>query len=171
MNDDLPEGWVPIPHAVDPVLAPSLAEDLLAAASAGMPGLVDDAQARALAVSAMVRLPVDDRTFARLWHVLGPSATGLTVDLSTVPAPADWEARAGAGMPSVHVQRRIPLTDGLATIAFIAPDDVAPPAVLLRVQREEAGLVLTADVIDTDLGLIGLVLDDVIGLVGADRPG
>lgn len=167
MSDEIPPGWLPIPHAVDPEQADVVAAALIRRASETIDGLVDDETARSQAAAAMRRPAIEPSTIGRLWHVLGPGATGLVVDLSVHRGAADLHDRAGAGFAAVHVQRRIDIGDGLATIAIVAPDDEAPPAVLLRAQRVEQGNVLTADVLDTDLGLIGQVVDDVLRLVGA----
>jgi len=166
--DDLPLGWVPIPHAVDAQVAPAMAQDLLAVAAKRFPGLVVDDTALAQATAAITRLPVDANTLARVWHLLGRDATGLTADLSVgaVEPGVELDAYGGGPFNAVHVQRQVLFANGLATLAFVAPDEQDAPLVLLRAQCIVGDRRLVADVLDSDLGLLGRVLDDVTQLVG-----
>lgn len=168
MTDIVPHAWLPVPFAVADADAAAVADTLLSEAAASLPGLVNDEQARALAAEVITRLPVHETVMARMWHALGPDATGIIADLSIAPTPQDLESRFAAGFPVAQLQRRIPLDQGLATISFVAPDEQSPRAVLLRVQRVEADQILTVDVLHADLGLIALVLDDVIRMVSAE---
>ncbi|MCK2035893.1 hypothetical protein KZC51_07070 [Microbacterium sp. SSW1-49] len=59
-------------------------------------------------------------------------------------------------------------------MSFVAPAEHVPVSMMLRAQRRDGERTLVADVIDA-APVLGLVLDDVISLVGgtppaADRP-
>ena len=170
MNDTIPPGWMPIPYAVDPATAPAVTEALLATAAEAFPGLVVDDSSRRLTTEAITRLPVEEGTIARLWHMFGRPATGLIADLTIAEPTADLAARAGSTFGKVHVQRVIPFPDGLVSFSFVAPETESRPAILLRAQRREGGKVLTADVLSTEAPLLGLIVDDLIQIVGGEIP-
>lgn len=170
MNDTIPPGWMPIPHAVDPETAPSVTDALLAAAAEAFPGLVVDDDSRRLTTEAITRLPVEEATVARLWHMFGHPATGLIADLTIAEPTADLASRAGSTFGKVHVQRIIPFSDGMVSFSFVAPDAESRPAILLRAQRREGGKVLTADVLSTEAALLGLIVEDLIRIVGGEIP-
>lgn len=168
MTETVPHAWVPIPFGVAIDDADDIVEAVISAVTADHPEATIDVTVRDLARRAITRAAVHDGVSARLWHALGTGATGVIADLAIEQPIDDLDARFGAGFAHAQRQRRIPLDDGVATISFVAPDPESAPAVLLRAQRREAGHVLTVDVLDADLRLVGLVVDDVLRMVGAE---
>ncbi|MGM1016122.1 MAG: hypothetical protein ACQEW8_01110 [Actinomycetota bacterium] len=168
MTETVPHAWVPIPFGVAADDADDIVETVLSTVTTDYPGVTIDDTVRDLARRAITRAPVHDGVSARLWHALGTGATGVIADLAVGPPTTDLDARFSAGFAHAQLQRRIPLDGGVATISFVAPDSESAPAVLLRAQRLEAGSLLTVDVLDADLRLVGLVVDDVLRMVGAE---
>lgn len=167
MREDLPFGWLGVPFSVEPDEAPSLARALLTSLASASPEVTHTAEAEALTVSAITRLPVRTETQARVWHVLGPHATGLCADLSVTDPIEDLESDIGSPFESVLLQRRFPTDTGVMTLALVAPDVHAQPLLLLRAQRVLEGRRLIADILSDDPGLLGRVAGDAAALVGA----
>lgn len=167
MREDLPFGWLSVPFGVDPQAAGPLATALLRTLAAESPAIAHTAESEALATAAITRLPVRADTAARVWHALGPDATGLYADLAVAEPLEDPDGDVGSPFGAVLLQRRYPLDHGSMTLALVAPDEHASPLLLLRAQRTAGGRRLIADVLTDDPGLAGRVLHDVAALVGA----
>ncbi|MBQ3357917.1 hypothetical protein ACTJKK_16210 [Microbacterium sp. 22179] len=167
MSDGLPEGWLPTPFGVDEAEAPALAAALTRIAADTLPGFIDGDDARTAMAATIARAPIAAGTVGRVWHVLGAEATGAIVDLSVIegdgPVPDS---------PFAHTvpQRDVVFPEGRAALSLVAPREHVPVAMLLRAQRQDGGRTLVADAIDA-APVLGLVLDDVIALVGGTPPG
>lgn len=166
MNDGLPEGWLSTPFGVDPAEAPELAATLTRIAADALPGFIDGHDARAAMATTIARAPIAAGTVGRVWHVLGPEATGAVVDLSVAessePVPDS---------PFAHTvpQRTVAFPEGRAALSLVAPREHLPVAMLLRAQRRDGDRTLVADAIDA-APVLGLILDDVVTLVGGTPP-
>ncbi|MBO9625949.1 MAG: hypothetical protein J7484_06210 [Microbacterium sp.] len=123
-----------------------------------LPGFVDGDEARTAMAAAISRPPVTNDVIGRVWHVLGPEATGAVVDLSVGGA-------ADSPLPHSLPQRTVPFEGGRAVFSLVAPRERAVPALLLRVQRTDGERTLIADAIESP-AVLGMILDDVITLVG-----
>ncbi|GAA2918985.1 hypothetical protein JOD62_000204 [Microbacterium keratanolyticum] len=167
MREDLPFGWLAVPFSVDPSEAPALARALLTSLASASPEVMHTPEAEELMVAAITRLPVRSETQARVWHVLGPDATGLSADLSVADPIDDLESDIGSPFKSVLLQRRFPTDTGVMTLALVAPDVHAQPLLLLRAQRVLEGRRLIADILSDDPGFLGRVAGDAAALVGA----
>lgn len=167
MSDGLPEGWLPTPFGVDEAEAPALAAALTRIAADTLPGFIDGDDARTAMAATIARAPITPGTIGRVWHVLGPDATGAIVDLSVVES-----AGSVPDSPFAHTvpQRAVVFLEGRAALSLVAPREHVPVAMLLRAQRQDGGRTLVADAIDA-APVLGLVLDDVIALVGGTPPG
>lgn len=166
MTDALPEGWLPTPFGVAAADAVGLAAKLTRIAADSLPGFVDGDDARRSMAATIERPPVTAGTVGRVWHVLGPEATGAIVDLSVA------EGRASApDSPFAFTvpQRSILFPHGRAVLSLVAPTEHTPVAMLLRAQRRDGERTLVADVLDA-APVLGLILDDVIALVGGTPP-
>lgn len=162
---EIPDGWVPIPHGVEPDVAHTVAQALLAQASAVLPGFIHDDEAERQTIWAITRPPISVRTRARLWHLLGPTATGTIVDLSIEDDVGSLEARSGGPFRFAHLVRTFSTTEGLTTLSIVAPSLDDAPAMLLRSQHVVGNSVHIADVLDADAALIGRVIDDIVDIV------
>lgn len=162
MIDALPDGWLPMPFGVDEADSIEFAAELSRIAADALPGFVDGDDARSAMAAAIVRPPVSANTVGRVWHVLGPGATGAVVDLSSVEGTASV-----ADSPFAYTvpQRTVLFADGRAVLSLVAPSEHVPVAMLLRAQRRDGERTLVADAIET-APVLGLILDDMISLVG-----
>lgn len=162
MSDGLPEGWLSTPFGVDPAEAPELAVTLTRIAADSLPGFIDGEDARTAMTATIARAPISAGTIGRVWHVLGPQATGAIVDLSVVESVGSVP-----DSPFAHTvtQRSVAFPGGRATLSLVAPREHVPVAMLLRAQRQDGTRTLVADAIDA-APVLGLILDDVIALVG-----
>jgi len=162
MSDGLPEGWLPTPFGVDEAEAPALAAALTRIAADTLPGFIDGDDARTAMAATIARAPIAAGTVGRVWHVLGPDATGAIVDLSVVESAGSVPAS-----PFAHTvpQRSIAFPGGRATLSLVAPREHVPVAMMLRAQRQDGSRTVVADAIDA-AQVLGLILDDVIALVG-----
>lgn len=162
MSDGLPEGWLSTPFGVDPAEAPELAATLTRIAADSLPGFIDGEDARTAMTATIARAPISPGTIGRVWHVLGPQATGAIVDLSVVESNDSVPES-----PFAHTvtQRSVAFPGGRATLSLVAPREHVPVAMLLRAQRQDDTRTLVADAIDA-APVLGLILDDVIALVG-----
>lgn len=166
MKDTLPEGWIPTPFGVADSDVAELAARLSRAAAESFPGFVDCEESRN-AVAKVIAWPrATETTVGRVWHMLGPDATGAVADLSIVE---DATSVPDSPFEFTLPQRTWSFDGGHAALSLVAPLMGVPKAVMLRAQRRDGTRVLVADVFG-DLPLLGLVLDDVIALVGAERP-
>ncbi|WP_336645007.1 hypothetical protein [Microbacterium sp. USHLN186] len=166
MTDALPEGWLPVPFGVDEGEATALAADLSRAAAESFPGFVDGEEARSAIARVVAQPRATSSTIARVWHVLGPGATGATADLSVAeqagPVP-------DSPFPLSLPQRTWHFDAGCAVLSLVAPREGMPMAMGLRARRSDGSRTLIADVLG-EPAVLGLVLDDVIALVGGARP-
>lgn len=165
MTEGLPAGWLPIPYGVPPEDAGELAARLVRTAAESMPGFVDGNDAREALAAAMVRPAVSEGAVGRVWHVLGPEATGVIVDLSMAVGEVP-----DSPFPLAVVQKTTVFDGGRAVLSFTAPREQVRVAMLLRVQRREHDRVLVADVLGAHPALVERVLDDVIRIVGGTPP-
>jgi hypothetical protein len=166
VNDALPEGWLPIPFGVEDAEVAGLAAELTRVAAETMPGFMDGDEARSAMAAAISRPPLTADVLGRVWHVLGPAATGAVADLSIAGATASVpDSPLALSVP----QRTVRFADGRAVLSLVAPRENVHVAMLLRAQRRDGERTLVADVIDT-AAVLGLVLDDVISLVGGEPP-
>jgi hypothetical protein len=162
MTEALPDGWLPTPFGVEQTDSVELAAELTRVAADTLPGFLDGDDARAAMAAAISRPPVTANTMGRVWHVLGPGATGAVVDLSMVEGTASVpDSPFAVTVP----QRTVLFPEGRAVLSLVAPTEHVPVAMLLRAQRRDGERTLVADVIDA-APVLGLVLDDVIALVG-----
>ena len=163
MSDDLPEGWMPTPFGVEEAEAPQLAAELTRIAAETLPGFEPSEEATAALAATITRLPVTSQVIGRVWHALGTSATGAIADLSVVEGVAEVP-----DSPFAHTipQKTVPFEAGKAVLSLVAPAEHVRVGMLLRAQRREGDRVLVADVVGANASVLGLVLDDVIALVG-----
>lgn len=163
MSDDLPEGWLPTPYGVDEAEAPQLAATLTRIAVETLQGFEASDEATAAMTATIARLPVTSRVIGRVWHALGPSATGAIADLSIIEGVAEVP-----DSPFAHTipQKTVLFEGGRAVLSFVAPAEHVRVGMLLRAQRREGGRVLVADVVGADAAVLGMILNDVIALVG-----
>lgn len=166
MSDALPDGWLPTPYGVEESDAVEFAAELTRIAADSLPGFIDGDDARSAMAAAIVRPPVTANTIGRVWHILGPDATGAIVDLSVVEGTASVP---DSPFDFTITQRTVSFSDGRAVLSLVAPTEHVPVAMLLRAQRREGERTLVADVIDA-APVLGLILDDVIALVGGVPP-
>ncbi|QMU97090.1 hypothetical protein FVO59_07515 [Microbacterium esteraromaticum] len=168
MTDALPEGWLPTPFGVHEADAARFAAELSRIAAESFPGFIDGDEARGAVAAVIARPRATASTIGRVWHVLGPQATGAVVDLSiaeeTDPVP---DSPFEFSIP----QRIWQFDGGRAVLSMVAPREGVPMAMVLRAQRVDGARTLIADVFDEPAAL-GVILDDVITLVGGEpRPG
>jgi hypothetical protein len=142
--------------------APVLAAELTGLAAQTLPGFIDGDEARSAMAEAIARAPVGPGVVGRVWHVLGPDATGAVVDLSVVEGST---AVPDSPFPLSLPQRTVVFDGGRAVLSLTAPRERVPPAMLLRAQRRDGDRTLIADVIAAP-PVLGVILDDVISLVG-----
>lgn len=163
MSDDLPEGWLPTPYGVDETEAAPLAATLTRIAAETLEGFEASEEATVAMAATIARLPVTSGVIGRVWHALGPSATGAIADLSIVEGVAEVP-----DSPFAHTipQKTVPFEGGKAVLSFVAPAEHVHVGLLLRAQRREGDRVLVADVVGADASVLGMILDDVIALVG-----
>ncbi|MBY6060039.1 hypothetical protein [Microbacterium esteraromaticum] len=164
MTDALPEGWLPTPFAVNEADAAQFAMDLCRIAAESFPGFIDGAEAHDAVATVITRAPVTSTTVGRVWHVLGPDATGAVVDLSV--------AENTASVPDSPFKLSIPQREwqfggGRAMLSLVAPREGVRMAMALRAQRADGTRTLIADILD-EPAVLGLILDDVISLVGGE---
>lgn len=163
MTEALPEGWLQIPYGIDPAHAGEAATELTRAAAETFPGFTDGDEAREATVAAITRPPVTEQIVGRVWHVLGPEATGVFADLSVAKGV---DVAPDSPFPFCIVQKTISFDGGRAVLSFTAPREHVPAALLLRVQRAEVSRTLIADVIGPHPALMDRVIDDLIRIVG-----
>jgi len=164
MRDSLPPGWLPTPFGVPERDAAELAAELVRIAAESLPGFVDCDEARSAMASAVARPPVATGTVGRVWHVLGPGATGAVADLSVMESTESiLESPFNLSIP----QRTWRFSGGRAILSLVAPREHVPVRMMLRALRRDGDRTLIADVID-DPAVLGLIREDVIALVGGD---
>lgn len=166
MTDALPFGWLPTPFGVEEAEAADLAVELTRIAADSLPGFIDGDEARQAMATAITRPPITAHTVGRVWHVLGAGATGAIVDLSVAEGTASV---ADSPFAFTVSQRTVSFSGGRAVLSLVAPREHVPVSMLLRAQRRDGERTLIADVIDA-APVLGLILDDVISLVGGTPP-
>ena len=166
MTDALPFGWLPTPFGVEEAEAADLAVELTRIAADSLPGFIDGEEARQAMATTIARPPITAHTVGRVWHVLGAAATGAIVDLSVVEGTAPV---ADSPFEYMVTQRTVLFPDGRAVLSLVAPREHVPVSMMLRAQRRDDERTLVADVIEA-APVLGLILDDVISLVGGTPP-
>lgn len=164
MTDALPEGWLPTPFGVNEADVAQFAADLSRIAAESFPGFIDGDEASGAVAAVIARPRATSGTIGRVWHVLGPDATGAVVDLSV--------AEETASVPDAPFELSIPqrtwqFDGGRAVLSLVAPREGVPMAMVLRAQRADGARTLIADVFE-EPAVLGLILDDVISLVGGE---
>lgn len=166
MTDALPAGWLPTPFGVEEADAADLAAELTRIAADSLPGFIDGDEARQAMATTISRPPITAHTVGRVWHVLGAAATGAIVDLSVAEGTASV---ADSPFAFTVAQRTVIFPSGRAVLSLVAPTEHVSVAMMLRAQRSDGERTLVADVIDA-APVLGLILDDVISLVGGTPP-